>query len=117
MKTLTSDARSFVHGVVGYLRKAKKPSAIPAVRSLFAKVTAQAKGEREALVETPHVLTTQQRQILSGILSDLVGHQISLRFRQDRSLVAGMRIQVADWIVDTSLRGQLDELQRSLTQT
>lgn len=115
MRTLTSDARSFVHGVVEYLRKeGKAPTALPRVKTLFRKVTTDAKRQNQARVESAVSLTLAERQTLSRILATLVGHSLSIRFTTRKELTAGFRIRVADWIVDTSFTGQLESLAASL---
>lgn len=117
MKTMTKSAREFVTGVVSYLRKdPKAKTAAGAVATLFRKVTKEARTSRLAQVESAVVLTPLERQGLTQILSKLVGHAVSVEFRLNRALIAGLRIRIADWVVDTSLTGQLENLKQSLLE-
>lgn len=115
MKTLTPDARGFVEGVVTYLRReGKTASALPKVTSFLRKVTSRAKQENEATVESAVVLNRLEKQQLSHVLSAIVGHPMTFRYVINRQVLGGLRVTVVDWVVDTSLAGQLTNLADSL---
>lgn len=117
MKTMTKDARGFVQGVVEYLRKEGKDShSVPKVQSLLYKVTESAKRQKQASVESVVKLTLSEQQALTRVLSRIMGHEVSIECRINTSLIAGIRIQMADWIVDTSFKSQLTEMVDLLTE-
>jgi len=108
---MTKDARGFVDGVLRYLKQeGKAVSTVPKVQSLLHKVSAQARKEKEAYVTSAVALSNTEKQDLAEILANLIGHAVHLETRVDSSLVGGLKIQVGDWIVDTSLRGQLESM-------
>lgn len=111
MKTIAKDAQGFVSGVMEYLRtEGGSVRSVPKVQSLLNKVTANARKERQAIVQSPVTLTPQEVHELTRILSDIVGHDIHIDHRLNTDLVGGIRIQMADWVVDTSFRGQLEQM-------
>lgn len=117
MKTMTKDARGFVQGVVEYLRKeGKENHSVPKVQSLLFKVTETARRQKMAHVESPVKLTISQQQTLARALSRIMGHEVSLECHINAALIAGLRIQMADWIVDTSFESQLTEMAYILTE-
>lgn len=117
MKTISKDARGFVQGVVEYLRKEGKDyHSVPKVQSLLYKVTETAKRQKTAVVESTVKLTATEQQALSRVLARIMGHDVSLECRVNSALIAGIRIQVADWIVDTSFKSQLTEMVNILTE-
>jgi F-type H+-transporting ATPase subunit delta len=117
MKTMTKDARGFVQGVVEYLRKEGKDSHnVPKVQSLLYKVTETAKRQKQAVVESPVKLTSQEEQALSRVLSRVMGHEVAIECLVNPALIAGVRIQMADWVVDTSFHNQLTEMSKILTE-
>lgn len=118
MKAISRDARSFVHGVVDYLRKeGKTPTALPRVRTLFHKVTSQAKQQNQAWVDSAIALAPEEKSMVKNVLATLVGHSLSVSFQIKKELIGGIRIRVADWIVDTSFTSQLNEMKQSMLQT
>ncbi len=116
MKTLTKDARGFVTGVVDYLRKeGRVPQSIPKVRSLFQKVTSQARRESQASVESTVALTAEEKKRVTIALENLLEHTLTVHFSIQTNLIGGLRITVADWTIDTSIQEQLQSMQASLT--
>jgi len=115
MKPLSKDARNFVEGVTRYIRRGKHgKDVLPRVQSLFTKVTGAAKKERTASVTSVIVLSENEKLNIKHIVGNLVGHDIDCQFRLDPVLLGGMKIQIADWIVDTSLSSQLTNMARTL---
>ena len=114
--SLTKDAKGFIDGVVSYLSSEKSgPTVMPRVTTLLHKVSAQAKKERFAKVTSVVSLTTDEKKHIALILTKLLGHGVEIETVVDTHLVGGLRIQVADWILDTSLDRQLTEMVSSFT--
>ena len=114
---MTKDARGFVQGVVDYLRKDGNNShSVPKVQSLLYKVTETAKRQKQAHVESAVKLTIVEQQALSRVLSRVMGHEVGVDCIVTPSLIAGVRIQMADWIVDTSFQSQLTEMKHLLIE-
>ncbi|MEK7592497.1 MAG: ATP synthase F1 subunit delta [Patescibacteria group bacterium] len=112
---LSKDAKGFVDGVVGYLSNDRRSQdSVPKVSELFRKVTAKALKEKTANVETAIVFSASQLALLSQALETLTGHTVELNVRVDPALIAGFRITVGDWVVDTSLSGQLEAMETLL---
>jgi F-type H+-transporting ATPase subunit delta len=111
MKTIAKDERGFVSGVIDYLRsEGKGMGSVPRVQSLLSKVTQNARKAREAVVQTAVPLTRAEESEIQQALSHIVGHEVNIDSRLNTDLIAGIRIQMADWIVDTSFKGQLEQM-------
>lgn len=111
MADLTKDASRFVSGIVQYLATDKQTSGqVPKIRKLLSKVTADNGKDIEAQVVTAIALKSDEKQKLTEALGKLVGHPVSLACSVDQSIIAGMRIKIGDWIVDTSYVHQIDQL-------
>ncbi len=109
--SLTKDAKGFIDGVVTYLsRDANGSTVAPRVASLASKVSAQAKKERVAKVTSVVRLTSDEKKHIALALAKLLGHRVELETIVDAHLVGGLRIQVADWILDTSFDRQLIDM-------
>lgn len=119
MQALPKDARGFVEGIVNYLKKEKRgtgDAAMPKVQHLLSRVTATARREREATVETAVVLSEPEKQKLSSVLAKLMGHDIDLTCVVNPKLIGGVRIRIADWVVDTSFASQLSNIAQLVTE-
>jgi len=112
---LTKDARDLSDGVVSYLRRGSKvSSAVPKIQRLLTRVTAQARKEKTALVESGIALTVAEKQSLEKTLERIIGHEIAVENTVNPSVVGGLRIQVGDWVVDTTIASQLSQLAHNL---
>ncbi len=111
MKSTTKDAKGFVTGIMDYLRRdGKEVRGVPRVQTLLNKMSSNARKERQATVESPVKLTAGEELAIARLLSRVVGHDVAVDSRLNTDLVAGIRIQMADWVVDTSFRGQLEQM-------
>ncbi len=116
-QSLSKDARGLVDGVVEYMRRdGKSKSTLPKVAAFLGKVTESARKEKTAHIKTAIALTPKEETALSSVLAEVLGHDVVLECSVDSALIAGLRIQVGDWIVDTSLKSQLEEMATQLQQ-
>lgn len=111
MKALNKDTRGFVSGILEYLRhEGEGMRTVPKVSTLLHKVTNNAKKERQAVVWSAVPLNHSEQQAIAHALSHIIGHEVSLDCRINTDLIAGLRIQMADWVVDTSFRDQIAQM-------
>jgi len=116
-ESLTKDAKGLVAGVVTFLRgDSRSKTVAPKVERFLGKVTAQARKEKEARVETSVALTDSEKKSIEAMLAKLIGHPVSVTSVITPDVIGGLRIQVADWIVDTTFQTQLTEIADSLTK-
>lgn len=111
MKSVSKDARGFVEGVVAHLKTSGKAQGMmPRVQTLLWKMTARAKHEHEAVVESAVKLTSGEIQSVSRLLSGIAGHEVSVTTTIVPRLVGGLRIVMADWVVDASIESELQRM-------
>lgn len=83
---------------------------LPEIEILLEKITSGARREKYAIVESSVVCTPQEKKTIQQFLGRLLGHSVILRCRVNPDVLAGVRIQVGDWVVDTTLSYQLTKL-------
>jgi len=71
-------------------------------------------GVVEASVETAQPLSEAQSKDLEAALARRTGKTVKLKWRQDPSMLGGVRAQVGSTVYDASLKGQLRLLQARL---
>ncbi len=116
MKSVSKDARGFVDGVISHLKQSGKIRDVsPKVQSLLLKMTASAKREHQATVESAVKLTPAETQSIARMLSTLAGHEVSLTSVVNPSLIGGLRLTMADWVMDSSIRSELSQMASIVT--
>lgn len=110
----TSDAKGFIEGITQYIQKEGKQSVMPKVTELFGKLSVQSQKETVAQVATALPMSPSEREGIERFLFRLVGHPVTLSVAVDKGLIGGMKISVGDWVVDTSLSGQLDRMAKEI---
>ena len=68
----------------------------------------------EARVETAQPMSEPQSAALAAALSRRTGKTVKLKWRQDPSMLGGVRAQIGSTVYDASLKGQLRLLQARL---
>lgn len=115
MKTLNKDARGFIDGVAHYVALSKDGKTIsPKVQAFFTNVTKQAKKEHVAAVASAVTLSSQEKSVIQKALTTFLGHTVECRWGVDTDMIGGIKIQVADWVMDSSLQTQLEDIARSI---
>ncbi len=116
MKSVSKDARGFVDGVISHLKRGGKANDVsPKVESLLRKMSASAKHEHQAKVESAVKLTLGETQSIARALSRIAGHEVSLTSVVNPSLIGGLRVIMADWVMDSSIRNELREMATVVT--
>lgn len=78
------------------------------------RIVASQRGRTVATVVSATELTPEQTQRLTALLSAKYGGQISLNTVVDSKVVGGLRVQVADDIIDASISSRLADLRQRL---
>ena len=97
--------RAVVAGVA-----ARRPRGCAALLKELLRRTAIETRRHTALVETALPLAASRRETLTGTLMGLYGADVDIRFSRNASLLGGVRIHVADTLIDGSILGRLEGL-------
>lgn len=116
MSSLAKDARYFIDGVTKYLRQhGTSDVMLPKVTAALHKISNSARMEKTAKVQTAVVLTPGERAEISRLLSRLLTHTVTIECTINKELLGGLRINVGDWILDTTVLGQIEAMKEHLT--
>jgi hypothetical protein len=69
-----------------------------------------------AYVTSAQDLSSEQQGELARTLTALADRHVNLELKTDASLAAGLQVRLEDIVVDSSIAGQLDELQDKVTE-
>lgn len=108
MKKLNKDAKNFVEGIVDQLKKNNKNDRpLPKVQSLLKKVSEGAWRESTAKVTTAVPLLPEEKEQVSAMLSRRLGQHIGLVCTVSPHIVGGIKIEIADLLIDLSYEEKL----------
>ncbi len=83
------------------------------VSAVYAKIAAEKRGSAKAHVRTAAPLSPDAQQRLAAKLKKFTGKDIELDVKEDPELIGGITVKIGDWVLDSSLRGQLRRLRES----
>jgi len=118
MKSVSKDAHSFVEGIISHLKQTGKAREVtPRVQSLLVKMTASSKRDHQARVESAVKLNSAETQAIARVLSRIIGREVSLTSTVNPSLIGGLKITLADWVMDSSVGNELTRMANIITAT
>ena len=94
----------------------ERMGALPDIHRELSAMINEKSGQLTAEVSSAVALTPQQTSELKTALEALSGKKIQIVAKEDPALLGGVIAKVGDLVYDGSLRSQLRELRRSLTQ-
>jgi F-type H+-transporting ATPase subunit delta len=93
----------------------KRFELLPMVAADLVKLVNEKNNVAKAQVRTAKPLNAEQQQKLKDKLKNFAGKTIELEVKEDPELIGGVVVRLGDWVLDSSLRGQLKKLKESLT--
>ncbi len=93
----------------------KRFDLLPMVALDVGKLVADKNHVAKAHVRTARPLSADAQQKLKQKLKDFAGKNIELEIKEDPELIGGLIVRLGDWVLDSSLRGQLKGMREALT--
>jgi F-type H+-transporting ATPase subunit delta len=112
-----NDEGNFTDAILSYFGKESiSKNGLPNIQVILGQMSAKAKKERVAHVVSSIELTQNEKKMIERILTERIGHPISVECVISRDILGGFRIQIGDWIIDTTLTNQLNQMVDILKQ-
>jgi F-type H+-transporting ATPase subunit delta len=108
---LDEEGRNFVRTLADNRRLAL----LPEISALFDELKSEAEGIIEVTVTSAAPLEEAQRRQLAAALERRLGRQVRMQCATDPALIGGAVLRAGDWVLDGSLRGQLERIAYELT--
>lgn len=93
----------------------KRFDLLPMVMSDLGKLVAEKNNVAKAQVRAAKPLSADAQQKLKDKLKAFAGKNIELEIKEDPEIIGGVIVRLGDWVLDSSLRGQLKKMKESLT--
>lgn len=87
---------------------------LPYIAKIFEAYKAEDEGYAEVEVVTAYALSKEARQNLATTLEKTLGKEIHMNVTVDKSLIGGVLVRAGDKVIDGSIRGRLQNMQKAL---
>lgn len=115
MKFLNKDARTLIDNVVTYIKTdGKSNQASEKVKTALNKIATSEEKTRKAVVESAVELVPDEKIRIEKIVHQYIGTEINFTYTVKPELIGGVRVQIGDWILDTSIVNQLHHMQEEI---
>ena len=92
----------------------RRARALPDIAAQFEKLRAEHEGTMDAELVTAFAVSDAQKEKIAATLSDKLGRRVRLTASEDRDLIGGGIVRAGDWVIDGSVRAQLEQLAGTL---
>ena len=100
---LTAEMQNFVRVLIGNGRLTLAPE----IRDIFQTLKNEREGVVDAVVESAFLLDAAQTAALTAELERRYRRKVKPQVTVNKELIGGVRVQVGDEVIDSSVRGQL----------
>ena len=112
--SLDGSASSLTADFLEFLIEKKRFGLLPTVAGDFDRLILQARRVVRARVRSARPLSEADRKRLRQSLEAFAGTGVELDVAQDPELLGGVSVRLGDWVLDSSLRGQLQSLKEAI---
>lgn len=92
----------------------KRFDLFPMIAAQYGRLALEKRGVAKAVVRTASPLSPDQQKSLAAKLKVFAGKDIELDVKEDPALIGGVSVKIGDWVLDSSLRGQLRRMRESI---
>ena len=107
---LNAAGKQFIH----QLAQNKRLKVLPQVSVLFEKLLAEQQRKQDVQVTSAYALSAAEQENLKKALAKKLGKEINLQSEIDKTLIGGVIIRAGDMVIDSSVRGKLQQLSHVL---
>ncbi len=110
--TVSVPVKNFLHLLV----EKKREGIIPYVGEAFNKAADRLRGILHATVKSAMELSPEHRQTLKTAMENMTRSTVSIAYELDASLLGGLQVFIGNSILDGSIQGRLNRLQKYLLE-
>ena len=104
--------RTFLEQLV----KKNRVGFLPEIAEAFAKLADASKGTQKITVSSATAIPPGEQAQISNRLREMLKRQVDVTFHTDARYIAGIQIRLGSTVVDSTVRGRLQAMQRLLTK-
>ena len=100
---------------VSLLAQNSRLEALPEIKEQFQQMKQELEKVVEATITSASEISSESLNSIKLALEDKLEQSVSIEVKMDESLIGGAKIQIGDNMIDASVRSQINELGRILT--
>ena len=100
---------------ISLLSQNSRLEALPEIKKQFQQMKQELERVVEATITTASEISEESLNTIKAALETKLNQSVSLEVMMDEGLIGGAKIQIGDSMIDASVRSQIDELGRILT--
>lgn len=93
----------------------KRYELFPMIAAVYGRLAADRRGVARAVVRSARPLSDDARKALAAKLKVFAGKDVEIEVKEDPELIGGVSVKIGDWVLDSSLRGQLRRMRESFS--
>jgi F-type H+-transporting ATPase subunit delta len=101
---------------LGQLVKKNRVAFLPEIAEAFAKLVDLSKGTQQVTVSSALPLPQSEQDRITARLRDALKRAVDVTFQADARHLAGLQIHIGSTVVDSTVRGRLNDMQTLLTR-
>jgi F-type H+-transporting ATPase subunit delta len=114
-QVLSGRASELTMRFLRFLVDKKRLELLAAIEASVEQMVLEKNHAAKAEVTSAHALSAESQKRIQEELGRFSGKRIELDVKQDPALLGGVVVRLGDWVIDSSLRGRLRGLYRSMT--
>ena len=87
---------------------------LPAIGKIFEALKAEDEGYVEVEVSTAYAFSTEAKKDFAAKLAKTLNKKVHMNVSVDKSLIGGVLVRAGDKVIDGSIKGQLQHMQKAL---
>lgn len=100
---------------ISLLSQNSRLEALPEIKKQFQQMKQELERVVEATITTASEISEESLNTIKAALETKLNQSVSIEVMMDEGLIGGAKIQIGDSMIDASVRSQIDELGRILT--
>lgn len=88
---------------------------LPLLAAGLTRLIQEKRNMTRATVHTARLLSTEERELLRKRLREFTGKTVELDEIENPEIIGGAVVRIGDWVLDGSLRGQLQRMKEALS--
>lgn len=110
----TKKAQALTLQAVEKIARAGRVDMLADIAEAFVALCVAARGEVVAVVTSARALNKKEADAVAKALKDATGHAVRVEWKQDASLLGGLKVSLAAKELDMSVAGKLERMRRAL---
>ena len=86
----------------------------PTIAALFEALKAESEGYVDVEVATAYAFSKEEKQKFTSALEKSLNKKVHMKVSVDKSLIGGVLVRAGDRVIDGSIKGQLQHMQKAL---